>query len=252
MAALPRLTALALAAVLGAVGTTGLTACSGSADPAATSTTTRPRATATAPGSPGDPGDTVAPIDPDRLLEAASLAPADLPPGFEARGEATTATTAPAPPSTAASCAAFLRATRRLDEVANRTGPELVATSGGTTVAKVEASASVLPSAAEAKAVLEDLSGQDPCVRRALASSFAKASSDASFELSPSAPIDVGDGGVRYSGTLTRGDTSAQVVLDFFRVGPVVVQVTALDSGGRLGGLPDVERAMAGRIQASS
>ena len=66
------------------------------------------------------------------------------------------------------------------------------------------------------------------------------------------APIDVGDGGVRYSGTLTRGDTSAQVVLDFFRVGPVVVQVTALDSGGRLGGLPDVERAMAGRIQASS
>ena len=110
----------------------------------------------------------------------------------------------------------------------------------------------MLPSPAEAQEVLAGLTGQDPCVRRALASSFTKASPDAAFELSPSAPIDVGDGGVRYSGTLTRGETSAQVVLDFFQVGPVVVQVTALDSAGRLGGLPDVERAMAGRIQASS
>ncbi|MFN8040545.1 MAG: hypothetical protein U0Q07_15130 [Acidimicrobiales bacterium] len=245
-------TAPVVAAVAAAaLGLVALVGCSGTTTSGAASTSTAPPVrTATVPAT--DPSDTTPPVDPARLLEAAGLAPADLPPGFEARGEATTATTAPAPPTTATSCAAFLGATRRLDEVPNRTSPELVATSGGATVAKVQTSASVLPSADEAKDVLAALTGQDPCVRRALASSFTKASPDASFELSPSAPIDVGDGGVRYSGTLTRGDTSAQVVLDFFRIGPVVVQVTALDSAGRLGSLPDVERSMAGRIQASS
>ncbi len=224
-----------------------------------TTDTASPPPTSTAGSDPATdptgvvpPVDTTVPVDPAALLAAATLTAADLPPGFEARGEPTPAVAGPPPTNAGSACGTFLLANRRLDEVPNLSSPELVATTpDGRVAAKIESAASVLPDDAEAEATMATLADKDTCVRRALTSSLTRSTPDAEVELVPSVPLEVGDGGIRYSGRLTQGGASAQLFVDFVRVGPVVVQVSAVDGAGRLSSIAGIERALAGRLQAT-